>query len=526
MVETTSTCDLHKREQRYYLNHNKKIKIIENKIDKEGYFDNFKLCESEENEKSIHLNSNSFNCDLKLFDNIFNEQILENNNNNIEDDNKFILIKKEEETLNSNDSFPFTFFKVNRDEKIENISDKIKVNKKNNKKLTDIIILKNILNLYFLFDDKNCGYIDFKYCSYVIKNIYENNINFLIEHIKLNENEFNKNRSKFNTEKIEINQKFCTKYFAKFLLVVLKDISIFQKKSGVLSKENFIEIMHQFIDTNSYINNMYEIFKYPKNIITDFYNYIHYINTSVDEKKMKKIRITKKKKKLKNIFFFDDQLINADLHTHINYFKEKKNKKLENIKLENTIKEMKECTFLPYITKKPSYLLKKKIENNMNQIIKQPNVKKKYTKLEILYDIDHTIERTLILPNNVVLKKFDENYEHLCNDNNKSIKLKYIIHQGYEKPKKICWNDTLRNKRINSIQQLFNKEEKKKCKVNNNKSIVENVKKNNITPKKIALSKIFNNKIYVNNNNILDPLIINSRKLLKEDKKICNKNFI
>ncbi|GAB67517.1 hypothetical protein PCYB_115370 [Plasmodium cynomolgi strain B] len=305
-------------------------------------------------------------------------------------------------------------------------------NRRISRKLVYISILKNVLNVYFLFDRDNVGHIDKKYACYVIQMIYENDAKFMVENVKLSGED--------------------------------AAVSAFQPVGEFITKEVFIDVVTQFIQSSTHgrDRHMYRMMKYPQNMITKFYSYVHYLKELDSEQKKKEIKIKKKTKELKSIFFLDDQLVNADLDTHIKHFNEKTRKKLQNIKIEKDAREMKECTFYPEIAKKPLYLLNKKFETKMKKLYEEKNTNGKYTPIRITYDIDDSIERTLNLPE---LVSFKSNYEpstnfsdlqHLHSESNAKpeIQLKYIIHQGYAKPKKIHWNDTLRNKRAVSLREM------------------------------------------------------------------------
>ncbi|GAW81993.1 hypothetical protein, conserved [Plasmodium gonderi] len=343
-------------------------------------------------------------------------------------------------------------------------------NWKINKKLQDFCIIKNVLNVYFLFDKDNNGYIEKKYACYVIQMIYENDVNFMVENIKLNEDETggtNENLHEINRKEKEENDEafFCTKSFANFLLIILREVSVFEHMDEFIKKEFFIDIVIQFIRTSRHSkgdNDIYGMMKYPQNMITKFYSYVHYLKKEDCEKKKKELEIKKKKKQLKSICILDEQLVNADLDTHVKYFNEKTRKKLESIKMEKNDKEMKECTFYPELTEKPLYLLNKKLEINKKKLNENKEINKKYNPLTITYDIDDSIERTLHLPEEVSLKNHNahlakfKDLQYLYHENNtqREIELKYIIHQGHVNPKKIYWRDTLRNRRAISIREL------------------------------------------------------------------------
>ncbi|EUD66294.1 hypothetical protein C922_03210 [Plasmodium inui San Antonio 1] len=342
-------------------------------------------------------------------------------------------------------------------------------NRRISRKLVDISILKNVLNVYFLFDRDNVGHIDKKYACYVIQMIYENDAKFMVEHVKLNGEDAvsqkEQNRTFFAKENAPKGQIFfCTKSFATLLLILLREVSAFQPVGEFITKEVFIDVVMQFVQTSTHGRDrrIYGMMKYPQNVITKFYSYVHYLKQLNSERKKKGIKIKKRTKELKSIFFLDDQLVNADLDTHIKYFNEKTRKKLQNIKIEKDAREMKECTFYPEIAKKPLYLLNKKFETRMNKLYEEKNTNGKYTPIGITYDIDDSIERTLHLPERLSFKSdyapftnFSD-LQHLHGEGNAQpeIQLKYIIHQGYTKPKKIHWNDTLRNKRPVSLREM------------------------------------------------------------------------
>ncbi|KJP88892.1 hypothetical protein AK88_01386 [Plasmodium fragile] len=336
------------------------------------------------------------------------------------------------------------------------------------RKLVDISILKNVLNVYFLFDRDNVGHIDKKYACYVIQMIYENDANFMVENVKLNGGdavgEKEERRKLFAKDARKEQAFFCTKSFATLLLILLRDVSAFQPVGEFITKEVFIDVVTQFVRSSTHDRNrhMYGMMKYPQNMITKFYNYVHYLKDLDSERKKQEIKIKKKTKELKSIFVLDDKLVNADLDTHIKHFNERTRKKLQNIKIETDAREMKECTFSPEIAKKPLYLLNKKYETKMKKLYEDKNMYGKYTTIGITYDLDDSIERTLHLPERVC---FDSDYapftnfsdlQHVDGESNgqPEIQLKYIIHQGYAKPKKIHWNDTLRNKRAVSLREV------------------------------------------------------------------------
>ncbi|SCO93348.1 conserved Plasmodium protein, unknown function [Plasmodium malariae] len=433
------------------------------KIDKEGYFNNFKLCNREsEKEKIIRIKNNLLECREKYSsDDIYKrENICVNSSDKLESKDSSFLINEEDKLSRNNSEVSFSLMRDTSDKEEETNRSKegILNSQKNNKKLVNMAVLKNILNIYFLFDKNNEGCIDQKYACSVIEMIYKNNVNFILKNIKLNEKDVNEEDSKYDAKRYEgDNPFFCTKYFAHFLLLILKDVSVFQSKEGFIRKEIFIDIINEFVQTSS-LNNDNDVFgvlRYPKNIVTNFYNYVYYLKRIDNEKKRRIIMDMKKNKELKNICFLDPKFVNADLNTHISYFKKKTKKKLEDIKTETSKEEMKECTFFPHTTKKPMYLLKKKkfkMTLNNSTTHKMRDTNSKYTPLRIIYDIDYSIERTLLLPNEETPEGFDthssnmsNNMHHIYNENNFApIQLKYIIHQGYVKPKKISWHDTLR----------------------------------------------------------------------------------
>ncbi|SPJ09200.1 conserved Plasmodium protein, unknown function [Plasmodium sp. DRC-Itaito] len=431
-----------------YIKDNKIFLRDTKKIDKDGCFENFMLWNNEEEKRKERIINVEKYVDVEKETN---------------DDNLIDHVKEEEKAF---------FFRINR----------IQMNR--NKKLTDIIVLKNILNVYFLFDKNNQGFIDNIYTCHLIQMIYENNTEFilknikLIEYIKDNKNVNNKkvmnmlHRNKENhmdNIKDEIKEKNeYTKQFAHFLLCLLMDISIFQIDGNFtfLKKKHFIDIINHFVQTNRSTNNnnnnnsnsnIYECFKYPRNIITKFYDYIYYMKQKQDEKK--KIIYDKKKriKSLKrNIILFNEQIVNANLNTHIHYFKQIKNKKLKILKNEIKKNEMNECSFSPQINiyKK----LKKKNYDTIDsydQIIYNYNNEEKGKKnifipsKNITYDIDTSVERELLSPSKNIFTYSNALLENMCyeeqeKDANSGVTLKYIIHQGYKKPKKIQWHDTLR----------------------------------------------------------------------------------
>ncbi|CAG9478240.1 conserved Plasmodium protein, unknown function [Plasmodium vivax] len=342
-------------------------------------------------------------------------------------------------------------------------------NRRISRKLADISILKNVLNVYFLFDRDNVGHIDKKYACYVIQMIYENDAKFMVANVKLNGEDVageKEQRRKFcSAEDAQKGQAFfCTKSFATLLLILLRDVSAFQPVGEFITKELFIDVVTQFVrsSTHGRDRHIYGMMKYPQNVITKFYSYVHYLKELDSERKKKEIKIKKKTKELKSICFLDDQLVNANLDAHIKHFNEKTRKKLQNVKIEKDAREMKECTFYPEIARKPLYLLNKKFETKMKKFYEEKNTNGKYTPIGITYDIDDSIERTLHLPERVSFKgdyasitNFSD-LQHLHSESNAQpeIQLKYIIHQGYEKPKKIQWNDTLRNKRALSLREM------------------------------------------------------------------------
>ncbi|SOV12307.1 conserved Plasmodium protein, unknown function [Plasmodium sp. gorilla clade G2] len=425
-------------------------------IDKEGCFENFMLWNNDEEKgKEKIINVERYVEGEKYMDGE------KHTNDNILIDH----VKEKEGNF---------FFRINR------------IQKNKNKKLTDIIVLKNILNVYFLFDKNNQGFIDNIYTCHLIQKIYENNTEFILKNIKLIE--YIKDRKHVNNKKItnvlhknkenhmdnikdEIKEKNeYTKQFAHFLLCLLMDISTFQIDGNFmfLKKKHFIDIINHFIQTNritynnnnNKCNNIYECFKYPRNIITKFYDYIYYIKEKEDEKK--KI-IFEKKKRMKSLerndILFNEKIVNANLNTHIHYFKQIKNEKLKILKNKLNKNEMNECSFSPQINiyKK----LRKKNYDTIDlydQIIYNYNDEEKGKKnifvqsKNITYDIDTSIERELVSTSKNMF-----NYSNILFDNmsydekgenaNSGVALKYIIHQGYNKPKKIRWQDTLRCKK-------------------------------------------------------------------------------
>ncbi|CAA9989307.1 conserved Plasmodium protein, unknown function [Plasmodium knowlesi strain H] len=339
------------------------------------------------------------------------------------------------------------------------------------RKLVDISILKNVLNVYSLFDRDNVGHINKKYACHVIQMIYKNDAKFMVENFKLNGEDAvgeNEQRGKFcaKLDALKGQAFFCTKSFATLLLMLLREVFALQPVGEFITKEDFIDVVTQFVQTSTQDKNrhMYGMMKYPQNMITKFYSYVHYLKEVDSERKRKEIKTKKKTKELKSILFLDDQLVNADLDTHIKHFNEKTRKKLHNIKIENDAREMEECTFSPKIAKKPLYLLNRKFETKMKKLYEgEINIAGKNTPIGITYDIDDSIERTLHLPERVSFKSyyapFTRNFsdlQHLHDECNAQpqIQLKYIIHQGYMRPKKIHWNDTLRNKRVVSLGEI------------------------------------------------------------------------
>ncbi|KNG78883.1 hypothetical protein PFMG_04889 [Plasmodium falciparum IGH-CR14] len=304
----------------------------------------------------------------------------------------------------------------------------------------------------------------------IILNLFLKNIK-LIEYIKDNNNNNNVNNKKvmkvlhknkgnhMDNIKDEIKEKNeYTKQFAHFLLCLLMDISIFQIDGNFtfLKKKHFIDIINHFVQTNrntknsnnnNYNNNnsnnsnIYECFKYPRNIITKFYDYIYYMKQKQDEKK--KIIFEKKKriKSLKrNVILFNEQIVNANLNTHIHYFKQIKNKKLKILKNEIKKNEMNECSFSPQIN-----IYKKCKQKNYDtldsydQMIYNYNDEEKgktnifNSSKNITYDIDTSVERELLSPTKNIFTYSNVLLDNMCyegqeQDVNSGVTLKYIIH--------------------------------------------------------------------------------------------------
>ncbi|CDU15860.1 hypothetical protein YYC_00099 [Plasmodium yoelii 17X] len=433
------------------------------KIDKDGYFESFNLCiDNKKRECNPCMIPNSFIYNKASIigsgrneknyitswkskvKNVVSPDFIYDNGDSLNSSNEVLKIYPEGFDLEEN-------LVINKCEESIINNDKI------NSKLVDIIILKNILNIYFLFDKGNEGYINQEYACYVIKMIYENDKNFMIKNVTLNGNEINKKMNKVFRKEFEKNEVFfCTKQFANFLLAILLKVSIFQKKDNIIRKPFFINIIKEFVDTcnQNDSNDLFGVFKYPRNIIRKFYDYVYYLKTINDEETMKKSRIKKKNKQLENICFLDGNLVNASLDTHINYFKEQTKKKLKKIKIDIDKKEMTECTFSPSTNKKPLYLLKQKFQENIDNIFKtKESINKIYAPINTKYDIDNSIERTMLLPDNSFLKDLDSSTDNEKNkyniniENNDTplVQIKYIIHQGYKSPNNISWYDTLRN---------------------------------------------------------------------------------
>lgn len=432
------------------------------KIDKEGYFESFNLCiDNKKRECNPYMISNSFiynkasiisssrneKNDIASWkskvQNVVSMDLIYDNGDSLSSSNKILTISPRDIDLEEN--------------LITKCEENIINNDKINSKLVDITILKNILNIYFLFDKGNEGYINQEYACYVIKMIYENDRNFMIKNVILNGNEINKKMNKIFRKEIEKSEVFfCTKQFASFLLAILLKVSIFQKKDNIIRKIFFINIIKEFVDAcnQNDSNDLFGMFKYPRNIIRKFYDYVYYLKNINDKEKMKKSRIKKKNKQLENICFLDGNLVNASLDTHINYFKEQTKKKLKKIKIYIDKKEMTECTFSPSTNKKPVYLLKQKFQENIDNIYRTKEIINKiYAPINTKYDIDNSIERTMLLPNNSCLKDLDsstynekDKYNiNIENNDTPLVQIKYIIHQGYKSPNNISWYDTLRN---------------------------------------------------------------------------------
>ncbi|SCM18941.1 conserved Plasmodium protein, unknown function [Plasmodium chabaudi adami] len=421
------------------------------KIDKEGYFESFNLCIDNKtkecnpfmhNDVSIIGSGRNKKNDITSWnskvENVVSPDLIYDNEDSLNSSNKVLAISQGDIDLEEN-------------EMINKCEDNIINNDKINSKLVDIIILKNILNIYFLFDKDNEGYINQEYACYVIKMIYENDRNFMIKNVILNANEINKKMNNAVRKEFEKREVFfCTKQFATFLLAILLKVSIFQKKDNIIKKIFFINIIKEFVNTcnQNDSNDLFGIFKYPRNIIRKFYDYVYYLKNINDEERMKKSRVKKKNKQLESICFLDGNLVNASLDTHINYFKEQTKEKLKKIKIDIDKKEMTECTFSPSTNKKPFYLLKQKLQENIDNIYRtKESINKVYSPINTKYDIDNSIERTLLLPNNSSLKNVDLNADNEKGENNDTplVQIKYIIHQGYKPPNSISWHDTLRN---------------------------------------------------------------------------------
>ncbi|SBS85645.1 conserved Plasmodium protein, unknown function [Plasmodium ovale curtisi] len=451
----------------------------EKKIDKDINFDNFRLYNSEEgNVKKEDVRKNKINYNGRDDISDGENDIFVQGNDILEVRDYQNLAKEDEELLASFSKVPtFSSVKDNTEALATELWEKGKrKNNKINKKLLDIVILKNILNIYFLFDKNNEGYINQKYACHVIQMIYENDIPFMLESVMLNGEEFHKGNMDPCGKVFDVLRRrggeegqgfFCTKKFANFLLVLLLDISTFQKGDGFIKREFFIHVISEFLQTSSphSTNGVYGMLRYPQNIVTKFYSYVHHLKRLNDEEEKRIFQKKKKKKKLKNIYTLDDKLVNADLNTHIKHFKEKTKKKLERVKTDVEKAEMTECTFSPYTTKKPLYLIRKKLENNLSKLLIEKETKSKYAPIRITYDIDNSIERTLLLPNQVCSEEVSPNVDKLNNEHHsyediigQSIELKYIIHQGYTQPRKISWNDSLRSRRVIPLDELYNRE--------------------------------------------------------------------
>ncbi|CAD2083618.1 conserved Plasmodium protein, unknown function [Plasmodium vinckei brucechwatti] len=433
------------------------------KIDKEGYFESFNLCIDNKtkgcnpfmtqnnfmhNKASIIDSGRNKKNDITSWNskvkNVVSPYLVYDNDDSLNSSNKVLGISQGDVDLEEN-------------EMINKCEDNIISNDKINNKLVDIIILKNILNIYFLFDKDNEGYINQEYACYVIKMIYENDRNFMIKNVILNANEINKKMNNVGRKEFEKSEVFfCTKQFASFLLAILLKVSIFQKKDNIIKKTFFINIIKEFVNTcnQNDSNDLFGMFKYPRNIIRKFYDYVYYLKNINAEEKMKRSRVKKKNKQLENICFLDGNLVNASLDTHINYFKEQTKEKLKKIKIDIDKKEMTECTFSPSTNKKPLYLLKQKLQENIDNIYRtKESINKIYSPINTKYDIDNSIERTMFLPNNSSLKNLDSNADNKKDEYNINIEnndiplvqIKYIIHQGYKPPNSISWYDTLRN---------------------------------------------------------------------------------
>ncbi|VWU49948.1 conserved protein, unknown function [Hepatocystis sp. ex Piliocolobus tephrosceles] len=434
------------------LNYTKK-NGVKKKIDKEDYFKDFNLCSSDdENDIKLYFNNSIINTMKKKkkyeYSKRYNKEMkfckYNNNNNKIyykihpcvfldydqtvlnssikmssfsltddgggddgggDDDGDGNNIRKEKETTKKKNHFNNI---MNKNEKL------IAQRREKNDNLLNMIVLKNINCIYFLFDRDNTGYINQKYACYVIRMIYENNFDFFIKHIKLNakyinqkiyNNTLDNNKYSSNNKINSIKEtlKLCTKLLSSFLLTILLEISTFYgKKYDFIEKGFFFTTLNRCIQTTNYTdnkyNNLYLSLKYHKNIITKFYNYVYYLKTWDDENKEKTLKNNKKQKEFKNIYFMNNNIINAGLNTHIKYFKAKAKKKLEQIKVDVDKEEMKECTFSCKTNERPFYLLKNKIDKNLSQIMSTKSGKETCVPLRIIYDIDDTVERSLYTP--------------------------------------------------------------------------------------------------------------------------------
>lgn len=507
-----STCDIHRRIPRVYLNRNADFKHCEIKeINKDECFKPFKLYNKSNGSKKgfsendsdsgddrgidVKKNETDFNefmeYDLQILDELVQKENFENNNSGKwkEDSCSFVIKRKEcntDEGESSGDEdssrSPFTHIfndayikeKTGEDDNYKRLK---RINKKKNNDLVDMTVLKNILNLYFLFDLKNEGYIDLKHAALIVQNIYENNTKYLLEHIHLNWNKKDKEDKEKNSEKNdwgmkksstrinvkeEIIKTFCVKKFGKFLLIILHDVSVVPKQHGVLEKKDFIHMMYQFIKKNDQSDNIYRTLLYPHNILTSFYEYLNYLFTIEENKKeMKKLSLNSKKK-LNNMPNVDKAFVNSNLRCHVDHYKKRKEKKIEMLKIGKEENEMKECVFVPNITPTPQYLLKQKYNRHLKNMQNTCEEKQKTTTehKHITYDIDTSIKRTLMLPNSFILEKVSNKIE-LIPLGEKPVKLKYIIHQNYRPFPRLSWVDTLKNTPVKSIHELLKNDKHK-----------------------------------------------------------------
>lgn len=515
MKNAITTCDVHRQEKRRFLKRDDHFNYLNSDfIDKESCFETFHIEDSEEElekELSEELKRKipdmevSKNYDLRILNEIFQE---EGNRKHIKKKNQKNGVLHIDSPLDpknraskNEDSKKYEdllfFVNMHKDEfRIPLKRGMIRpVNlKKKNSDLVELTILKNILNIYFLFDLNNDGYIDLKVASEVIENIYENKMDFLLKHIKLNDAIRNVEKCAFLSSKKAVYKNICTESLATCLLLILRDVSVFHKKEGVLLKKDFIDIMYEFIKSmNCSSDQLYRKLSYPNNFINAFYNYLYVLKMENEEKEQRKQKELKKKTELKNTYCIDSELINSGLRSHIRYFKKKKEEKLQKIRKEKESKEMEQCTFNPSVSKKPLYLWKQKMEEveKLSAHLEEIEVKKNFN---LLYDIDNTIERTPMLPSDIVMRNYDQEYDSLGNVD-KPVHLKYIIHQGHTKPQSIQWNDTLRNQKMYSMQELLEHANE------------GNRKKDNIKETEID---------YVNNNKIIRSKSQQKRKTISD----------